>query len=233
MARSRARDAAPAGLMVIVGQEVRTRAGDLIAAFIERPIERDLPAAEAIAAIRDQQGLVGMPHPYDQFRSSLLRDALHESLMAIGRLDRGAQRAARRERERACRGCGARARPARRGRLGRPHGPRGRRGLQRASTVTPPHPLGCWPRCRRPSSSRAERPMSYASGRRSPKVSNASEGTVEAGPRSRHERPAAGPSTDGRWDRRTRTFGSHGGHPGDRSAGSGRRRCRRDDAARR
>jgi predicted metal-dependent phosphoesterase TrpH len=78
----RARDAAPAGLTVIVGQEVRTKAGDLIAAFIERPIERDLPAVDAIAAIRAQGGLVGMPHPYDQFRSSMLRDAVHESLMA-------------------------------------------------------------------------------------------------------------------------------------------------------
>lgn len=78
----RARDAAPPGLTVIVGQEVRTKAGDLIAAFIERPIERDLPAVDAIAAIRGQGGLVGMPHPYDQFRSSLLRDAMHESLMS-------------------------------------------------------------------------------------------------------------------------------------------------------
>jgi predicted metal-dependent phosphoesterase TrpH len=78
----RAREAAPSGLTVIVGQEVRTKAGDLIAAFIDRPIPRDLPAADAIAAVRAQGGLVGMPHPYDQFRSSLLRDALHESLMA-------------------------------------------------------------------------------------------------------------------------------------------------------
>jgi predicted metal-dependent phosphoesterase TrpH len=77
----RARDAAAPGLTVIIGQEVRTKAGDLIAAFIERPIERDLPAVDAIAAIRAQGGLVGMPHPYDQFRSSLMRDALHESLM--------------------------------------------------------------------------------------------------------------------------------------------------------
>jgi predicted metal-dependent phosphoesterase TrpH len=79
----RARDAAPPGLTVIVGQEVRTKAGDLIAAFIDRAIERDLSAADAIAAIRAQGGLVGMPHPYDQFRSSLLRDSLHESLMPM------------------------------------------------------------------------------------------------------------------------------------------------------
>lgn len=79
----RARAAAPPGLTVIVGQEVRTGAGDLIAAFIERPVERGLPAADAIAAIREQGGLVGMPHPFDRLRSSILRDSLHESLMPL------------------------------------------------------------------------------------------------------------------------------------------------------
>jgi predicted metal-dependent phosphoesterase TrpH len=79
----RARDAAPDGLTVIVGQEVRTKAGDLIAAFIERPIEHDLSASDAIAAVREQGGLVGMPHPFDRLRNSLLRDALQESLLPL------------------------------------------------------------------------------------------------------------------------------------------------------
>ena len=79
----RARDAAPDGLTVIIGQEVRTLAGDLIAAFIERPIERGLSAADAIAAVREQGGLVGMPHPFDRLRSSILRDAVQESLLPL------------------------------------------------------------------------------------------------------------------------------------------------------
>lgn len=79
----RARDAAPDGLTVIVGQEVKTIDGDLIAAFIERPIEWGLPADQAVAAIRDQGGLVGIPHPFDRFRGSLLRDARLESLMPL------------------------------------------------------------------------------------------------------------------------------------------------------
>ena len=70
----RARDAAIPGLTVIVGSEVRTAAGDLIALFLERPIAAGLPAGEAIAAIRDQGGLVGIPHPFDGWRGSLLRD---------------------------------------------------------------------------------------------------------------------------------------------------------------
>ena len=79
----RARDAAPDGLTVIVGQEVRTLAGDLIAAFIERPIDRGLSASDAIAAVREQGGLVGMPHPFDRLRSSLLRDSLQVSLLSL------------------------------------------------------------------------------------------------------------------------------------------------------
>ena len=41
----RARDAANPGLTVIVGSEVRTAQGDLIALFLERPITAGLPAA--------------------------------------------------------------------------------------------------------------------------------------------------------------------------------------------
>jgi predicted metal-dependent phosphoesterase TrpH len=59
-------------LTVIVGQEVKTSDGDLIAVFLDRPIESGLSPAEAIAAIREQGGLVGIPHPFDRFRGSLL-----------------------------------------------------------------------------------------------------------------------------------------------------------------
>jgi predicted metal-dependent phosphoesterase TrpH len=65
----RARDAAPDGLTVIVGEEVKTSDGDLIAAFLERAVSPGMTAVETIAAIREQGGLVGVPHPFDRFRS--------------------------------------------------------------------------------------------------------------------------------------------------------------------
>ncbi len=71
----RARDAAPAGLTILVGEEIRTQQGDLIGLFLEEAIPPGLSAAETIAAIRAQGGLVGVPHPFDRFRGSLLRDA--------------------------------------------------------------------------------------------------------------------------------------------------------------
>jgi predicted metal-dependent phosphoesterase TrpH len=66
----RARDAAPAGLTVIVGEEVKTADGDLIALFLERPVPPGLPAVETIEAVRAQGGLAGIPHPFDRFRLS-------------------------------------------------------------------------------------------------------------------------------------------------------------------
>ncbi|HUQ44492.1 MAG TPA: PHP domain-containing protein [Candidatus Limnocylindria bacterium] len=68
-----ARDAAPESLTVLVGEEIRTQEGDLIGIFLDRAVPAGLPAAEAVAAVREQGGLVGIPHPFDRFRGSLLR----------------------------------------------------------------------------------------------------------------------------------------------------------------
>jgi predicted metal-dependent phosphoesterase TrpH len=65
-----ARDAAPDGLSVIVGQEVRTRGGDLIGLFLEHPVPPGMSSVDAARAIREQGGVVGLPHPFDRFRSS-------------------------------------------------------------------------------------------------------------------------------------------------------------------
>jgi predicted metal-dependent phosphoesterase TrpH len=62
--------AAPAGLQVIVGEEVRSADGDLLGLFLREAVPPGLSAAETAAAIREQGGLVGLPHPFDSFRSS-------------------------------------------------------------------------------------------------------------------------------------------------------------------
>ena len=79
----RMRDAAPTGLTIIVGSEIRTSEGDLIGAFLARPVTPGMSAADTILAIREQGGLVGIPHPFDRFRGSLLRD---RGMEAIGPL---------------------------------------------------------------------------------------------------------------------------------------------------
>ena len=79
----RARDAQVPGITIIVGSEVRTQAGDMIALFIERPLQVGLPPEEAIAAIRAQGGLVGIPHPFDAWRGSLLLDDRFLTLLPL------------------------------------------------------------------------------------------------------------------------------------------------------
>jgi predicted metal-dependent phosphoesterase TrpH len=64
----RARDIAPPELTVIVGEEVNTADGDLIAIFLSELVPPGLSAVETIAAVREQGGLVGVPHPFDRLR---------------------------------------------------------------------------------------------------------------------------------------------------------------------
>jgi len=78
-----ARDHAPGGLTVIVGEEVKTADGDLICVFLERPLPPGRPATETIAAAREQGALVGIPHPFDRHRNSLLREARLDSLAGL------------------------------------------------------------------------------------------------------------------------------------------------------
>jgi predicted metal-dependent phosphoesterase TrpH len=70
-----ARQAAPPELGIIVGEEIRTSEGDLIALFIEEAVPSGLTARQTIARVRAQGGLVGIPHPFDRFRGSLLRES--------------------------------------------------------------------------------------------------------------------------------------------------------------
>ncbi len=77
------RDLAPAGLTVIVGEEVKTLEGDLICLFLDRAIPPGLSARATIDAAREQGGLVGIPHPFDRMRRSLLRDAAMASLAPL------------------------------------------------------------------------------------------------------------------------------------------------------
>ncbi len=63
------------GLTVLVGEEIRTRGGDLIAVFLEQAVPPGMSAPDTIAAVREQGGLVGLPHPYDRLRGSLSKSA--------------------------------------------------------------------------------------------------------------------------------------------------------------
>ena len=69
----RARDAAHPGLTIIIGEEIKTADGDLIALFLERAVAPGQPARDTIDEVRAQGGLVGIPHPFDHFRARCSR----------------------------------------------------------------------------------------------------------------------------------------------------------------
>jgi predicted metal-dependent phosphoesterase TrpH len=73
------------GARVIVGEEIRTRDGDVIGLFLTERIPYVLPLAEVTALIRAQGGLIYLPHPFDPGRSSL--GSVAEQLCADGLAD--------------------------------------------------------------------------------------------------------------------------------------------------
>jgi predicted metal-dependent phosphoesterase TrpH len=64
------------GVEVIVGEEVSTADGHLLALFIDSYLPPSRPAAETIAAIHAQGGLAIAPHPFDRSVPSLGRTGL-------------------------------------------------------------------------------------------------------------------------------------------------------------
>jgi predicted metal-dependent phosphoesterase TrpH len=74
------------GCRVIVGEEVKTAAGEIIGLFLTERLPFGMKPEEAVAAIRGQGGVVYVPHPFDPVRHCLAEPAL-ESLAASGGLD--------------------------------------------------------------------------------------------------------------------------------------------------
>ncbi|HEX7609385.1 MAG TPA: PHP domain-containing protein [Solirubrobacteraceae bacterium] len=64
------RQAAAAGVKVIVGEEVKTAGqGEVIGLFIKEKIPRGLSLEETVAEIHRQGGIVYVPHPFDRMHS--------------------------------------------------------------------------------------------------------------------------------------------------------------------
>ncbi len=64
------------GVEVIVGEEVSTREGHLLALFLEAPLPPGRPLAETAAAARAQGALLIAPHPFGMLVGSIGRTGL-------------------------------------------------------------------------------------------------------------------------------------------------------------
>ena len=61
-----------APFLVIVGEEVRTSEGEVTGLFLTETIPPDLSIGETARRIKDQGGLVSIPHPFDRFRGEVI-----------------------------------------------------------------------------------------------------------------------------------------------------------------
>ena len=64
------KDIAP--FLVIVGEEVRTSEGEVTGLFLTETIPEGLSIGETARRIKDQGGLVSIPHPFDRFRGEVI-----------------------------------------------------------------------------------------------------------------------------------------------------------------
>jgi predicted metal-dependent phosphoesterase TrpH len=53
---------------VIVGEEILTQSGELLAAFVQEEVPAGLPALEAISILREQGAFISVSHPFDIYR---------------------------------------------------------------------------------------------------------------------------------------------------------------------
>ncbi len=72
---------------VIVAEEVLTPHGEIMGMFLKETIPSGTSVEDTIAAIKEQGGLVCIPHPFDPLRSSALDSKVIEVLAGKGQID--------------------------------------------------------------------------------------------------------------------------------------------------
>ncbi|MDP3766456.1 MAG: PHP-associated domain-containing protein [Dehalococcoidia bacterium] len=65
---------------VIISEEIRATEGEIIGFFLQESVPKGLTPEDTVRAIREQGGLVCVPHPFDRTRRSPLRE---EALLRI------------------------------------------------------------------------------------------------------------------------------------------------------
>ena len=61
-----------APFQVIIGEEIKSAAGDIIGLFLQEAVPGGLPAAETARLVKEQGGLVVAPHPFCRLRPTAL-----------------------------------------------------------------------------------------------------------------------------------------------------------------
>jgi hypothetical protein len=64
--------------MIIVGEEIRTTAGEFLAAFVTKHVPRGLDPKHALELLREQGAFVSISHPFDPYRSGWSLEQLEQ-----------------------------------------------------------------------------------------------------------------------------------------------------------
>jgi predicted metal-dependent phosphoesterase TrpH len=66
---------------VIVAEEILTTEGEIMGMFLKETIPSGITPREAIKRIREQDGLVNIPHPFETIRGSALKDKVIDEIV--------------------------------------------------------------------------------------------------------------------------------------------------------
>jgi predicted metal-dependent phosphoesterase TrpH len=72
---------------VIVGEEIKTKAGELLAAFVQEEIPPNLEPLETIRRLKGQGAFISVSHPFDRMRAPWEPEALDEILPYIDAIE--------------------------------------------------------------------------------------------------------------------------------------------------
>lgn len=65
------------GEAIIIGEEIDTQEGEIVGLYLTEPVAPGLSARQAAETIREQGGLVYIPHPFETVRKGIQKDALN------------------------------------------------------------------------------------------------------------------------------------------------------------
>jgi len=66
---------------VILGEEVKTTDGEVTGYFLSKNIPPGMSIEKTIAAIKEQGGIVSVPHPFDTYRKSRLKEGVLDRII--------------------------------------------------------------------------------------------------------------------------------------------------------
>ena len=66
---------------VIIAEEISTPDGEITGLFLKEPVPKGLPPREAVRRVKEQGGLVSIPHPFDRIRRSPMTHAVLKDIL--------------------------------------------------------------------------------------------------------------------------------------------------------